>query len=473
MKKTVALFSILILVLGFAFAQSKGETLRVVMDPGEDSIILNPYTASDSNSIIIMMNLYDGLFSYDGDSGEPQPALAESYSVSDDGLTWTFTLKKAKFSDGTEITAQIFCDSWNYLAKGPLASNLSFVSRNADGSLALKAVDKKTLVVKLDNAVSYLPSLLCQPCLAAIKDTSSYSGAYKLVKQDENIISLRRNAFYWDNIGIDFVDILLGDNYGQAFRNGEIQWSMAHVEDASDWMVVSRLYATTFFYFSAKDGAYANEAIRKALISVVPWPIIRYIQGTLIESQSIVPDSGLVAQLDDDTMALLQEGGYPYGQKALPVLNMAVTRGSQNSTAAELIAEIWSKYLGMTVTLNTVPLTVYASQPENNPYDFCSMTWIGDYYDPMAFLSLFQTGSFNLANYSNPQFDDLLEKARVTNGEEREELLKQAEQLLLDSGVVIPMSTALATNFVHKELISGWYTNPMDLHPFKELSFIH
>ncbi|MBR2282474.1 MAG: hypothetical protein IJ863_07635, partial [Spirochaetales bacterium] len=300
------------------------------------------------------------------------------------------------------------------------------------------------------------------------------SGAYTLQSQSDDLIKLRRNPYYWDEVKTDFVDIIIGeDNYRDDFLSGDIQWSMAALSDAADYMVLSKLYATTFFYFSAQEGAYADENIRKALIDVIPWDIIRSVQGSLLESSSIVPESGLKANISDDILWLLAAGGYPYGEKALPVINMAITRGAQNAQVAELIAELWSKTLGITVILNTVPLTVFASTPEQNPYDFCTITWIGDYFDPMAFLRLFASdSSFNLANFSDEEYDALLDAASNAADEvSRKDLLLQAEQVLLDSGVVIPMSTAFATNFVRTDLISGWETNPLDIHPFKEISF--
>ena len=301
----------------------------------------------------------------------------------------------------------------------------------------------------------------------------SYSGAYTLISQSDEQIRLRHNPYYWDNVKTDFVDIILGEGHDKEFLDGSIQWSMAAITDAADYMILSKLYATTFFYFSATEGAYANENIRKALIDVIPWDFIRSLQGSLIESTSIVPESGLKAEINDDIVSLLAAGGYPYGEKALPVINMAITRGAQNAQVAELIAELWSKTLGITVILNTVPLTVFASTPELNPYDFCTITWIGDYFDPMAFLQLFASdSSFNLANFSNEEYDALLDAATNAADEvTRKDLLLQAEQVLLDSGVVIPMSTAFATNFVRNDLISGWETNPLDIHPFKEISF--
>ncbi len=470
MKKLFALLLLTVSLLGcVVFAQPEKEVIKIGIDPGNEIIELNSYTATDSNSVIIMQNLYDGLFSYDGATSEAKEALAQSYEVSRDGLTWTFYLKDAFFSDGKPITSQTFLNSWAYLIQGPLASNLDFVERLPDSSLHIETPNDKTLVVHLKHPVAYLPSLLCQPCLGAIKDTKSYSGAYTLKVQTQEGIILYKNPKYRDEVKNDKIEIYLGSDFDQAFANGDIQWSMASVQNASSYMILSKLYATTFFYFNDKTEAYSNEYVRKALISLIPWDIIRYIQGTLLETSSLVPES--TAQSPDITGALdlLSQAGYPYGE-GLPMISIGSPRGAQNAAVAELIAELWSKTLGVTVTLSTVPLTVYASNPDENPFDFCTITWIGDYFDPMAFLSLFEsTSSFNIANYSNEEYDKLLALAQNSDAVTRTSLLLEAEQLLLDSGIVIPMSTAFATNFVRTDLIEGWQTNPLDIHPFKEL----
>ena len=92
----------------------------------------------------------------------------------------------------------------------------------------------------------------------------------------------------------------------------------------------------------------------------------------------------------------------------------------------------------------------------------------------MAFLQLFASNSsFNLANFRNDEYDALLDQAACSADEiSRREILLKAEQVLLDSGAVIPMSTAFATNFVRKDMVSGWTANPLDIHPFKTISFI-
>ena len=298
-KKMLAAIVVLALaaILSPLFAQSQGECLRILIDPGKDEVVLNPYTASDSNSIIIMQNLYDGLFEYDPVTSEARPALATDYEVSEDGPLWTFHLREARFSDVTKITSRTFADSWNYMTGGPLASNLDFVARLENGKLDIETPDDSTLVVKLRYSVPYLPSLLCQPCLAAIKDTTSYSGAFILQSQSDEEIRLGRNPYYWDAVNVEQVEIRLGSATPDDFLSGKVQWSMAPITDAADYMVLSKLYATTFFYFSAQTGAYSDENIRKALIDVIPWNIIRGLQGSLMESSSIVPESGITANI--------------------------------------------------------------------------------------------------------------------------------------------------------------------------------
>ena len=109
MKKTLLLLVLILsLLCPSLFAQAKAETVRIGMDPGENEIVLNPYVASDSDSVVIMQNLYDGLFSYDGETSEASYALAVGHEVSEDGLTWTFFLREAWFSDGTAITSDTF-----------------------------------------------------------------------------------------------------------------------------------------------------------------------------------------------------------------------------------------------------------------------------------------------------------------------------------------------------------------------------
>lgn len=456
------------IIFGLA-AQPQSEKLTVAMDIAkEEKIILNPYTASDSASVVVLQNLYDGLFSYDPETGKPLNAIAESCSVSQNGLVWTFNLRPAYFSDRSPITSGTFARSWNYLLQGPLASNLNFVEK-------IETPDDSTLIVTLKHPVSYLPSLLCQPCLAAINPSknSVFSGAYRLVRQTDDSIILRANPYYWDTAACRDVEILIGkdSDFSEEFLSGRIQWSMAPVENALDYMVVAPLYGTTFLYFSSDSGLYSDPYMQRALARLIPVEYIRQIQSAVLPSSSLVPQSGAEAEyagaLPTDIAIALRDHKIE-STDDFPVLQIAVHRGDSTIFSGQLIQEIWSKSLHSTVSLDTVPSTVYTADPASNPYDFCIITWIADYYDPTAFLSLFRSdASYNLAKYSNAEYDGLLDLADVS--EDRQAYLLEAEKILLDYGTVIPLSTAVSTNFVREDLIEGWYPNLLDIHPLKSI----
>ena len=124
-KKKLVILSTLVLFLSFdIFSQTDfftetndipneqlQENFTIIMS--ENNLNLDPHTSSLSSEAQIFTGLYEGLFSYDPSSLEPNYALATNYKISRDKKRWTFTIRdNAKFSDGTPITAYSVKDSW-------------------------------------------------------------------------------------------------------------------------------------------------------------------------------------------------------------------------------------------------------------------------------------------------------------------------------------------------------------------------
>lgn len=131
---------------------------------------MNPHTANYSSEAQILTGLFEGLFSYDPYSLEALPAVAESYKLSRDKKTWTFTLRSnAKFSNNDSISAQSVYDSWIRLlspaAQAPFASLLDCIEgveeyRTGKGTVenvGIKVSGPQTLVVKLQNPTEHFP----------------------------------------------------------------------------------------------------------------------------------------------------------------------------------------------------------------------------------------------------------------------------------------------------------------------------
>ncbi len=472
MKKFCAVLTFLFIAVCALFAKGRIEQISVAMDIGKgDSLTLNPYIASDSSSVLILQNLYEGLYEYDSVTSRPVPALAQKTEVSEDGLVWTFTLGDNCFSDGSPITSETFAKSWRYLQNSTLANALALVE-------SFETPDPGTLVVTLRHAASYFPSLLCQPCLAAADpdNSSRFSGAYTVFSRTEDEIILTYNTRYREKVGCRRIRVLITEDgdFSQDFAAGDIQWSLAFVDNAAEYLEVSPAYGTSFFYFSSDSGLFEDPFMQRALARLVPVDYIRQIEKSVMPSASLVPESGAKAAykgtLSSD-IANAYVGNSITSNSGIPVLKIAVHRGDWAVLAGQLIQETWAAALKSTVTLDTVPITVYTSDPADNPYDFCLITWIADYLDPQAFLSMFRSdSSYNPARFSNPGYDSILDEAEQHNGSERNALLLQAEQILLDSGTIIPVSTAISANYVRSDLMEGWSANLLDVHPLKKLS---
>lgn len=487
----------------------KANTLVIALDPGDDPILLDSRLATDSNSVLVASGIAEGLCDYDPQTALPVPALAESWTVSDDGLTWEFKLRDGiRFSDGTPITANDFIETWLSLfdiggERTSLASMLDIVQgveawRKGDSTrkqVGLEAVNDKLLRVRLKMPAPYLPMLLCNTSFSVVHPNvrngkaeagTIASGPYVLSETTDDRLYFERNAYYWseDLPKSDYLEI---DRRGSVqevyedYQNGKIHWSMLFIPrnyQAGDDLFFAPQYSTSFFYFSAASGPYADPNVRKALYALIDWDAIRKIGSQPFLTEALVPGSKAkpeplpATEADRKALAfqLLEEAGYPEG-KDLPPLVMAVHRGSQIAKAAEQIADTWSSELGLTVILDTVPLSIYLNHPEQSPYHFACITWIGDYYDPSAFLTMWMSDStFNLANYTDPSYDNLIHLAlAASEPKARQRMLLAAEEYLLDERAVIPTANSFSINFVRTDLIDGWYSNLLNIHPLKTI----
>lgn len=473
----------------------------IALPKGEDKLFLDPVRATDAASLLLLEGLYEGLYSTDPQTGDPIQALAKEVLVSNDGLKWVFTLdEKGRFSNGEPITAQDLIDSWlrvlnddTYLAT--LLDAVEGVSNYRRGSgsrggVGITAPNSTTIEMRLNYPAPYLPALLATLPFAAIYPKPSpsgdliTSGAYEIVEEGDEKIVLAKQFWYrdWDGVKSDFIEIVLMESgaLAQAFSNRLIDWSVAFLPLQSlnriDDLRLSVEYSTGFYYFSSLQDAYRDSRVRRALALLIPWEELRKESNQIFPTPYLIPDlerpsKGVHPPLNvSEAYALLAEAGYPYGA-GLPQLNMAIHKGASYAESGEKIANIWSRALGITVTLDVVPLAMYSRFPALSPYDFSFITWVGDFHDPLSFLLLFSGESdYNLGNYANREYDGLLAKAMATsdNGERTARLI-EAEKFLINEALVFPLFHGLTTNIIDSGRVRGWYDNPLDIHPLKYL----
>lgn len=499
-KKILILF---ILCLSLVSLIHSEDSFTINFSPS--SLSLNPQLGYTTAEAQIFTALYEGLVSYHPVTLQPEPGMAESWEISEDGLIYTFHLRDdLKWSNGDRLTAEDLRISWVKLLtpgkKADYASLLDVIKgardyRSGQGSaenISIKAPDDRTFILELNNRVPYFLQILCHysfvPVHPSLDDKSNWwdagkipvNGPYRFRKQpDTDLMKLEKNPEYWDKdkVSIEDIKIQFSDDPAelmQQFRLYEVDWVVSGWGSESidpDRLVLHPLFATSYFYFNNQEEPWNDPRVRTGLAMLLPWEQIR--ASEYLPSSRLVPEipgypqfSGIEKEDIEKGLALLEEAGYPEGE-GLPSIKIRVPYA--NTSGIQLMKESWEKHLVTDVIIDEIPFPRYFSSLKEEDYTLGSITWIGDYADPMTFLQMWQEGSsLNDAQFSSEEYNRLLEEAV---GEDRYEKMSEAEKLLLMTAQVLPMSHSPALNLIDLRFLDGWYPNVLDIHPFKYIKF--
>ena len=476
---------------------------------------LRPHRAYNADEAQILTAIYEGLFVYDPYSMDPQPALAETWSVSPDGLEWVFTIRDtAVFSDGTVITAQTVRDSWINLLdpriSAPYASMFDSISgayayRSGELSdrdkIGITAVDNRTLRVALTSPAEHLPKILCHHAFSIVhpadfsRVTESKpdqfvlpisSGPFVIESFTADEILLKKNPRYWDadNVSLPSLKILISDDAESItarFNRGEIHWVsgavLANRVIDPESIKITPMFSTEYFFFRGTWGPWATSEVRNALLLSVPWNALR--ANYLIPAKTLVfPISGYpeltgIEQHNPEEAAKLLEKAGLTDFASIPVLVIRIPETDHFSGMAELLKSAWEA-LGFTVRIEAIPYAEYYSSLRSDDYAVGVTSWIGDFADPLAFLEMFRpASSLNDSGWQNREYEQIITDASAQKSPlRRYEKLAEAEKLLLDNAVILPLSHNPSLNVIDTNGLEGWYANALDIHPFKFIKFV-
>lgn len=469
---------------------------------------LNPQTTSYITDSQVHTGLYEGLFTYNPVTLEPQYAIAQNFKVSRDKKRMTFVLRQdAYFSNGEKITASSVKDSWLKLLatqNAPYASLLDII-RNAQNfrlgkvsqdEVGINVVSDYELSVYLTSPANYLPRVLCHPAFAVVHpDSTVSSGPFYLYAQDTGLLILKKNPYYWDFVNtyleqITFVQSDDVDENAFLFNTGAVDWicENAATDKIIDTSAVlfNAQFGTSYFFFktsSKKPNAnpadfnpWDYEEFRSAVLEAFPWEEVRknfYVQATnfvyplagypevegytytdVIEATNKMKDAKAKYGIPEDEILTLtlEISEYALPDEKYPVIKNAL------------------EAIGVDFVVKKVPSANYIRGLAASNSDMFSYTWIGDFADPLAFLSLFQGDStLNDAGWVNEEFDNLLLKAAQAKESERYGYLAEAENILLDSGMVLPLYHPVSFNIIDLKEVGGWSANAFNIHPLKYL----
>jgi peptide/nickel transport system substrate-binding protein/oligopeptide transport system substrate-binding protein len=441
---------------------------------------------------------------------EPVPAAAEEWELSEDKKQWTFTIRRdAKFQNGDPVTAESFRAAWLSIltpqGNAPYSSLFDIIEgakeyrtgaiRDAD-KVGIVAPDARTLVVRLNTPAFFFPSMLCHhsfsPIHLTMLNVDDWSatlpisnGPFRIAEKDESKIVLVKNNNYWDASAVSFNKITLkytetGEEASNLWNSGEARWISGDVNfntltDRSG-IQVNAMFATHYYFIRSKEKPWNDFRIRRALVLALPWEQIR--NGHLLPAKTLIyplpgyPElDGLVDTELEEAEDILAEAGFP-GGAGLPELVMRITPSVEAARVSSLMASAWKDKLGVSVRVEVVPYNRYFQMLKTDGYTVGFTTWIGDFADPYTFLQMWRKDSnLNDAHHSDDEYEELIEKSMLEEGENRWAILADAEKLLLERGSVLPISYSPAVNIVDTNELGGWFPNALDIHPFKYLNF--
>ncbi len=487
---------------------------------------IDPHKARSVQAAEVLRDIGEGLVAYSA-TGELVGAAAESWSISDDGLNYTFKIRpEARWSNGDAVTAEHFVFSMRRLVDPATAAFYAqaiaaivnaeaiIASEMAPSDLGVEVIENNVLVITLERPTPYLLSLLTHPSTFPVHPGSVAehgtaftrpenllsNGAYTLdAWEPGSVLKLSRNEQYWNNAetsieAVNYHVLTQEMTELNRYRAGEIDVTGSIPPDSfeqvreqyGDEMHIAPYLGVYYYGYNLTKPPFAgNSALRQALSMAID-------RETLVEkvtgrgeapAYSWVPpgvdnyDPRRLSYADmtqDERNAaarrLYRDAGYNEDRPAQFELRYNTSDTQQRIALA--VQSMWRDVLGVETTLiNEEFQVLLANMREAEITQVFRSSWIGDYNDAHTFLSILQTGSpANMPRFANDEYDDLMRRAaEQTDPLARRLYLEEAERVLLGEHAVIPLYF-----FVSKHLVSprvqGWGDNVLDYHYSQHLS---
>ncbi len=495
--------------------------LALNSEPGE----LDPQRQINMDQMSVSLALFEGLTALDERTSRPVPAAAERWETSADGLVWTFHLRPGlRWSDGTPLTAEDFVWSLRRALSPALASEYAYVlhpirgaedfnaGRTADpAALGLRNLDATTLELTLARPTPLLPAILSLPVAfpiprqalaraAATGDERRWTrpefllgnGPFVLTEWSPNrrLVTTRNPHFHEPAklAALVFRPYDAATAQEAAFRTGQLHLTadlpatrIAHYRAQQPQVLRTEpVLEANFLRFNTTRPPFTDARVRRAFALAIDRPALveAVTRGGQAPGVALTP-SGLPGYTPppgpghDPATArrLLAEAGFPDG-RGFPAIEAITFSADQNQKVLEALQQMWSRELGVTVTLAPKEKNVWIADERRLAYDLSLARWIADYADPVAFLELFLAGGGNNATgWADPEYDRLLRAAAAeSDPARRNTLFREAEERLLAAAPVAPLYHG-ARSYLVDPAVRGWEPALLGFHRYQHLSF--
>ena len=486
---------------------------------------LDPQRALTGPAMVIIMDLFEGLMTLDA-VGKPIPGVISDYTVSEDGLVYTFELRKGlRWSDGHPLDATDFVYTFRrFLDPQTAASQLAnyadiimggraaLFGESPPEDIGVEAIAAHTLRITLTRPAPYFMSLLALPALGPVpqhvieqhgtswtRDEHFVSnGAFKVTERAvQNYVKLIPNSYFHAagsvRLGGVYYRVLDDLNTGlRLFRAGELDAMVNYPPEKFEWIRQNlpgalRLSPSMGLYvyrINHHREKFQDLRVRKALSIAIDRETI---SATLLKSgdppaYGLVPPgiTGYPGGLEDPVAgldggqrralarSLLAEAGYGPGRPL--ELSLLFHTSEEHKRIAIAVAAMW-RAIGVKAELVNAERQVVNAAHRNGDYDIVRQAWFSMVADPVGFLMYFEGDNWaNTSGYHNNNFDDFWQNANQTlDLVRRFELLRAAERTAIEDYASIPIHYYVGRRLLSAR-VRGWRSDNMTaFHPSRYL----
>ena len=480
---------------------------------------LDPQTSNLVDEFTIIADLIFGLTT-DAPDGSPIPAMATSWETSPDGLTWTFHLRDAKWSDGVPVTADDFVYAYRRILDPKTASiyaYLVYLLKNGQAvnegkapltAVGARAIDARTLELTLEHPAPYLPELLKHqsffpvPKHAVEKWGDAWvkpgryvsNGPYKLMSWAlGDHIEVVKNPNFYDaaNVCVDRIDYFPTPDSVMAERRiqrGELDVNTSFQSNRigrlrqtmPDYVRAKNSLATAYLSFNTREiAAFRDIRVRRALSEAVDREFItnKLMRAGQLPAYAFVPPGTAgyaqgpqtvwarkpLAERQAEAKRLLAQAGY--GPSHPLSFELKIGNSPDTILLASAVQADWAS-IGVDARIVQNEGQIAFAAYRNRDFGIGAMSWFADFNDPVTFLGLMKsdTGGQNYGDYKNPAYDALLRQAdNEPDAQRRAGILQQAEQLMLNDEAIVPVYFVVNRNLVSPK-VTGWVDNVGNFH---------
>ncbi len=462
---------------------------------------LDPCHGYEASSSFFVKMLFEGLMRL-GPTGEIIPGVAESYEISEDQKVYTFHLRSSNWIDGSPVTAYDFEYAWKRIVNPATATRAAHnfyaiknvqavVKGNASmDTLGIRAVDDKTFVVELEHPAPYFLEAITtapfRPIPAELDQKDPQwstrlgkdficNGPFRLKEWTRsNSLIIVKNSHYWraDEIRLDGIKVSFIKEEPTAlmmFEKGELDWIGRPLTkiplDAiltlkKEGKLIERpTFGLYWYFFNTETFPFNNKKMRLAfayainrreivedLLEEDERPAMSIFSSFLaLQKTPYFPDGDveLARKLFDEA---LEELGLT--KEKLPPITLSGTHAEVARRLSQIVQEQWHRAFGIEVKLEHEEWNCYYDRVAGGKYQIAGMNWITWIKDPIYIL---QTFKYRSSGMNMPKWEDSRYQALLSASDDeidlhqRQELLHQAEKLLLEEMPVTPVYFLTAT----------------------------